>query len=621
MAACRQPPVGWRDGLTRGVAPCVDALFASSVVLTCQKPVAHSAGPSSSGTTCGAPRRLLITVRRNDALPPVTPKKPEQQHLTQVNAAEARSCERVAVDSTLTGPLEKFQQDIRRLLRDFDTVGGSSAGSVALRYCQDRMKSLQTLCGNASVACDQMLSELAQTAQSLERAQQEVIQKIPQLAPGRAEQILAQFGILFGLIASVAIFVAAPYLAPTAAAIAVAKGVAGGLLFASIFGHDWVERRDAARANLGDLKPALATIEAATLHARALHTIVSIRSQVTQQTRDFYGALLNPPLGHSVELAWHDPAALPQRRVSAALDKSPLCAALFGLNAGAISFASEAQRVEFCRRLNVEAAAAMAATTQSTTQSTALTQPPGVLAGDAAHHENRLAFAPLSALLTFRPPFMKYDWDRQAPQHYVSPKDMHEDETLRSRREMLDCNVRQHPDVIADAGARDFPTVRPPTREGMQFVRDMAVMHVSSGQKFLKSLAVSTPRLLQREAGDNARNPNVGVETRGTQPADEARPRNYFSAVWTKIGNWFPRTSQHAAWELLSHILSEAACVADRLTCLENLQQAALDAYKPKFNATADGDSRSFHLQDVFQVTLNEREETCKFQMQCPLPE
>ncbi|VVE85884.1 hypothetical protein [Pandoraea sputorum] len=303
------------------------------------------------------------------------------------------SPDRVAVPSALTGALHNFQQAIRDLRDVFATAGGSSSGVVLLRNCQDRVTSLDALCACASVPRALILSDLADTAQALEKAQQAVVKEIPQLVPGLAERILAQFGILLGAIASVVIFLAAPYLAPTATAIAWTEGAAMGLLCASVFGLGWVERRDAARNNLGDLEPALATIRAATVRAEADYTLERIRTQVSVKTRAFYDPLLNPTLGSSENGAPPNQTALPARRLKASVDKSPLCAVLLGLHAGAISVSSEAGLKQLCLALDAEAVEEMAA----------LAQPPSVLAGEAVHTENRPAFDPRDHL-TFRPP-------------------------------------------------------------------------------------------------------------------------------------------------------------------------------------------------------------------------
>ncbi|VVE85883.1 hypothetical protein [Pandoraea sputorum] len=154
---------------------------------------------------------------------------------------------------------------------------------------------------------------------------------------------------------------------------------------------------------------------------------------------------------------------------------------------------------------------------------------------------------------------------------------------------------------------------------------DLPEMPGASNQKLFKALADRTPGPLLRETVQNTLNANVvvqpAVETRGTPRADAARPRDHFLAVWVQVGTWFPAHLQRAAWDLLGQLLSENASVAERLSCLDNLEQVAHGAHKSHFKAEAPGDPPSFRLPGAFQVTLNERAQTCEFQMHCRLPE
>lgn len=257
----------------------------------------------------------------------------------------------VVLDAGLQRSLRDFLNNIPRFLSDYDEIGGSAAGCAALRTCQSRIERVANTHPHGPVECDQILSELAQAAQSLDEAKREVIDQIPELVPGSAEKVLADFGMLFGLIASAAIFFAAPYLAP----------VAAGVWVASFFGQGWAIEREDARENLVDIfAPQLEMIRSATVRAQSAYTIEYLKARVTEDAAAHYAASLAPlpsPPGRPSNDALSGTASLPPVRVMADTVKSPLCLVLLKIQTGAISIPDEPASVRLLELLDLEAKA------------------------------------------------------------------------------------------------------------------------------------------------------------------------------------------------------------------------------------------------------------------------
>ncbi|WP_150778068.1 hypothetical protein, partial [Pandoraea sputorum] len=228
------------------------------------------------------------------------------------------------VNSTRTRALRDFLNNIPRFRRDFDAIGGSVAGCAALDNCLSLVEHVEKKCKRGPVERPEILSELAQAAQLLDVAKQEVIDKLPELVPGFAEKLFADFGLLFGLIAAAAILCAAPHLALAA----------GGLLITSFLGQGWAMEREDAREYLVEIfAPQLEMIRSATVRAESAYTIEYIKARVSRVAAAHYKASLAAPRSNPANGALST-ESLPQWRVTADAEKSRLCLILLGIQTG-----------------------------------------------------------------------------------------------------------------------------------------------------------------------------------------------------------------------------------------------------------------------------------------------
>ncbi|WP_150778050.1 hypothetical protein, partial [Pandoraea sputorum] len=243
-------------------------------------------------------------------------------------------------------------------MSDFDAIGGSSAGRAALRNCQNHITRVKEMWKDGPVERHEILSELAEAAQLLDETKQEVIEKIPELKPGRAEEVLARYGALLGFIACMAICIAAPFLAPTAGAIAGADFCGGMLFFASLIGHACALAPKEARKNLVDtFAPQLEKVRAAAVRAESAYTIEYIKARVSRVAAAHYEASLAAPRSNPASDASRGTESLPQWRVTADAEKSRLCLILLGIQTGAISIPDAQGRELLCKLLDAEALA------------------------------------------------------------------------------------------------------------------------------------------------------------------------------------------------------------------------------------------------------------------------
>lgn len=189
--------------------------------------------------------------------------------------------------------LETFLTCIPDVICNFEAIGGSHEGSVALRECQKCIEEVRTDCGTATVAPDgnALLAKLRKTAQLLDQTKQEIINKLPELQPGRAEKILADCGTLLGLIACIAICLTVPFLAPTAGAIVAAQLSGGAVFFTSVFGQDWALERVTARKNLKKFEPTLEVVRTLVKLAQDEDTPEAVKSSSTDDARTRFETL------------------------------------------------------------------------------------------------------------------------------------------------------------------------------------------------------------------------------------------------------------------------------------------------------------------------------------------
>lgn len=270
---------------------------------------------------------------------------------TQTQYPERVARGRVVISSTLKNALCVFLHNMPGFISDFDAIGGSAAGCVALRNCDSHIAHVEKKCRDERVERAEIIAELAQAAQSLDVAQQEVIEKLSELAPGYAEKVFAGFGMLFGLIAAVAIYLAAPSLALAA----------GGVWLATYLGQGWAMEREDARDRLKEeFTPQLEIIRSATVRAESAYTIKYIKSHMSEVAAAHFAALLASPRCYPAHDALNDTPPPLQMRLRADTIKSPLCWVLSRIQTGELSIPDEPGRALLCDLLNHEADEALA---------------------------------------------------------------------------------------------------------------------------------------------------------------------------------------------------------------------------------------------------------------------
>ncbi|AKM33152.3 hypothetical protein AB870_23200 (plasmid) [Pandoraea faecigallinarum] len=268
----------------------------------------------------------------------------------------------------------------------------------------------------------EILFELAQAAQLLDVAKHEVINKLPELVPGFAEKLFADFGLLFGLIAAAAILCAAPHLALAA----------GGLLITSFLGQGWAIEREDARENLVEIfAPQLEMIRSATVRAESAYTTEYIKARVSRVAAAHYEASLALPRSNPVNGALSGTESLPQWRVTADAEKSRLCLILLGIQTGAISIPDAQGRELLCKLLDAEA----------------LAQQQGLETDFQKNEAIRQDFLRLLDFLKYRPPVMQL----------IREGDAGENGTWAQGSE-FERLLREHEEVIIDCGEQPAST-------------------------------------------------------------------------------------------------------------------------------------------------------------------
>ncbi|AKK24712.1 hypothetical protein [Pandoraea oxalativorans] len=254
----------------------------------------------------------------------------------------------VVVNAAFTHALRDFLRNIPRFLNDFDAIGGSGAGHTALTDCLHHIEHVETKCRLGPVERPEILVDLAQAAQFLDVAKQEVIDQLPTLVPGFVEKLFADFGLLFGLIAAAALLCAAPSWALAA----------GGLLLAGFYGQGWAMEREDARERLVErYAPQLDMIRSATVRAESAYTIAYLKARVSGVAAARYEALLASPRRIPANDALSGTASLPQMHLRADTNGSPLDGILLEIQTGAISIPDEQARALLCQLLDAEALA------------------------------------------------------------------------------------------------------------------------------------------------------------------------------------------------------------------------------------------------------------------------
>jgi hypothetical protein len=268
--------------------------------------------------------------------------------LAQTQYHASSSPDPVVVNAQFTHALRDLLRNIPRFLSDFDAIGGSGAGLTALNNCLRHIEHVETKCRRGRVERPEILADLAQAAQYLDVAKQDVIDQLPTLVPGFAEKLFADFGLLFGLIAAAAILCAASSLGLAA----------GGLLVASFYGQGWaMEREDARERIVETFAPQLEMIRSATVRAESAYTIAYIMARVSRVAAAHYEALLALPRCIPAHDALSGTGALPQMHLRADTNETPLDGILLEIQTGAISIPDEQARALLCQLLDAQALA------------------------------------------------------------------------------------------------------------------------------------------------------------------------------------------------------------------------------------------------------------------------